>query len=369
MVTVAKYRALGDLPGCYTALFREAGQSKFFVSLPWFKNFERTVVGAEEHLWLLGAQDSDVSDAPVGLLPLWKREAKGLFSPRVIQGLSNYYSPYLFPLIRPTDRVSLQDIVGQWAAEIRSNSGGYDKLELRPLDPSLPSFGELVSALERVGFVVQTYFYFGNWYLDVQNRSFEQYVASLGSTLRKNIPYQTRRLQRTYRTDIVLVTGKTGLDRALDDYEKVYRLSWRDREEYPGFIRGLAHMAADEGGLRLAVLYADEVPIAAQFWIVYGGVASIYKICYDERFAKFSVGTVLTSHVMRHVLDVDKVTQVDYLSGDDSYKRDWMSHRREFWGILAFNPRTIRGLLQIGRHVGGRWASRFVRSMKQAQAG
>jgi hypothetical protein len=31
-----------------------------------------------------------------------------------------------------------------------------------------------------------------------------------------------------------------------------------------------------------------------------------------------------------------------------------MSHRRERWGILALNPRTVKGLMGIARHAGGR---------------
>jgi hypothetical protein len=57
--------------------------------------------------------------------------------------------------------------------------------------------------------------------------------------------------------------------------------------------------------------------------------------------------------MLEHVLDVDKVREVDYLTGDDAYKANWMSDRRERWGIMAFNPKTIRGNLGIVRHIGG----------------
>ena len=33
--------------------------------------------------------------------------------------------------------------------------------------------------------------------------------------------------------------------------------------------------------------------------------------------------------LMRHVIDVDQVREVDFGSGDDAYKKDWMSDRRE----------------------------------------
>jgi CelD/BcsL family acetyltransferase involved in cellulose biosynthesis len=110
------------------------------------------------------------------------------------------------------------------------------------------------------------------------------------------------------------------------------------------------------GWLRLGVAYIDNEPAAAQLWIVNHGTASIYKIAYDQKFKELSVGSYLTMHLMEHAIDVDKVREIDYLSGDDRYKRDWMSNRREHWGILAMNPCTLPGILAIIRHVGGRAA-------------
>ena len=45
---------------------------------------------------------------------------------------------------------------------------------------------------------------------------------------------------------------------------------------------------------------------------------------------------------------------VDYLSGDDAYKKDWMNLRRERRGIVAFNRRRPGGILAAARHFGGR---------------
>ena len=151
-----------------------------------------------------------------------------------------------------------------------------------------------------------------------------------------------------------IYTHLEDLDAATRDYETIYNSSWRDSEGYPNFIRGLIRTAAEQGWLRMGVFYIDDEPAAAQLWIVHGGFASIYKICYAEKFAKFSVGSILTADMLEHVLDIDRVREVDYLTGDDSYKANWMSHRRERWGIMAFNPKTIRGNLGILRHIGGK---------------
>jgi CelD/BcsL family acetyltransferase involved in cellulose biosynthesis len=67
--------------------------------------------------------------------------------------------------------------------------------------------------------------------------------------------------------------------------------------------------------------------------------------------------------MMEHAIDVEHVNEVDYLTGDDRYKKDWMSQRRERWGILALNPRSLRGAVAIARHVGGRAVKRAAVSL------
>ncbi|MBK8121802.1 MAG: GNAT family N-acetyltransferase [Sulfuritalea sp.] len=71
---------------------------------------------------------------------------------------------------------------------------------------------------------------------------------------------------------------------------------------------------------------------------------SIFKLAFDPACAAFSPGTLLTAHLMEHVIDHANVKEIDFLIGDDEYKKLWMSHRRERWGIVACNPQTVIGL-------------------------
>jgi hypothetical protein len=58
--------------------------------------------------------------------------------------------------------------------------------------------------------------------------------------------------------------------------------------------------------------------------------------------------------LMEHVIEIDKVEEIDYLIGDDPYKKAWMSHRRERWGVIAYNPRSMGGLAGWAREALGR---------------
>jgi CelD/BcsL family acetyltransferase involved in cellulose biosynthesis len=355
------YSGLDVLPESYSDVFQAGTRLSFFLSRDWFENFAEHIVPDARELRIYGVETPD--GCPVAALPMVRAgQLDGVLSPSSLESLANYYTCYFAPMLR--NEADADEVVKALAMRLWEDRRHWETLKLQPLNRDSSIYTALVKAFRDAGMIVQTYFCFGNWYLDVAGRSYRQYVESLPSVLRTNIPYNLRRLEKTGRCEIVILTAETGLDKALDDYERVYNSSWKIQEAAPQFIRGLARTSARNGSLRLGLIYIGGEPAAAQLWIVQEGVASIYKIAYDERFAKLSVGTALTAKLMQHVIDVDKVRIVDYLSGEDDYKKNWMSHRREFWGIVAFNPRSLRGLVQIARHIGGRAVRKRFRRMR-----
>ena len=47
---------------------------------------------------------------------------------------------------------------------------------------------------------------------------------------------------------------------------------------------------------------------------------------------------------MKNVIDDDNVDFIDYLSGDDNYKKDWMIVRRQIIGSISYNKSCFIGL-------------------------
>ena len=139
---------------------------------------------------------------------------------------------------------------------------------------------------------------------------------------------------------MAIIRGGAALGQALDQYEQVYAASWKPAEPYPTFIRRLAAGLAATGALRLALLYLDGRPIAAQLWIVWHGRAILYKLAHDRSCDALSPGTVLTMRVLERLLDEERVSELDLGAGDDPYKRLWASRRRARCGLLAFDPLT-----------------------------
>jgi hypothetical protein len=220
-------------------------------------------------------------------------------------------------------------------------------IRLDAMDPQHSSFGLLQQAMRRAGLSVFSYFSFGNWYLPVKDRSFDSYLASLTSQTRNTLKRKKMKFQQNGLGEIKLFTQQEGLEKAIAAWQKIYASSWIKPEPFPVFMPNLIRLCAKRGWLRMAIAYYNQAPIAAQIWIVNGGRAAIYKLAYDGSQTQHSAGTILTAYLMRHVLDVDKVKEVDYLIGDDDYKKNWVSHRRERWGIVAYNKHTLRGLTGV----------------------
>ncbi|MEH3086133.1 MAG: GNAT family N-acetyltransferase [Xylophilus ampelinus] len=280
-----------------------------------------------------------------------------------LESLSNYYSSLWGP-VGALDPVP-PELLRRACARLRADRARWPVLRLQPLDAQSPFFAGMLNALRRAGYWADSYFCFGNWYLRVDGRSYEAYAAGLPSPLRHAIARGRRRLDRQGAWDIAVHrTPGPALESALADFAAVYARSWKPAEASPRFIAELARLAAARGWLRLGVLRIAGEPAAAQLWLVKDGKASIYKLAYAQGMERFSAGSVLTAALMREALDADRVAEVDYLTGDDAYKRDWMSHRRERRGIVAFHPGTLAGVRAAGRH----WLGRGLRRWKALRA-
>jgi hypothetical protein len=226
-------------------------------------------------------------------------------------------------------------------------------VQISPLAKDSETFNALTNEFRAQGWWVQHYFSHGNWYLPCDGIDSSQYLAERPTRLRNTLRRKSRAFAKVAQSELEIFQSMKDLERGITAFQSVYEKSWKKQEPFSDFIANFIRLCAKRGWLRLGVAWLEEKPVAAQIWIVCQGKASIYKLAYDEAYRKLSAGSVLTTHLMAHVLDIDKVREVDYLTGDDPYKQDWMTHRRERWGMIAINPKTPQGLLLILRHFGG----------------
>ena len=342
-LSVSVYRHPDEFPPDVQQLFAMGEQESVEFGTSWYRNLVNAVYPDHDgvRIYVLRKQGKPVAALPV----LAKKTALS----QQVESLGNYYTAIYAPLIE--EGIKVRDMVPLIRA-VRDAHAPLGSLRFAPMNPGSTSYRTLLGALQATGLVPFRFFCFGNWYLHV-NDNWSTYLKNREGTIRSTIKRMTRKFAAESGT-LELVLGGANLDRGLAAYEHVYASSWKQAEPYPKFIPGLVRTCAERGWLRLGVAWLNGEPIAAQLWIVANGKANIYKLAYDEEYKTYAPGTLLTAMLMEHAIEKDRVVEVDYLIGDDPYKKAWMSHRRERWGIIAYNPRTISGIFGLSKEVLGR---------------
>ena len=237
------------------------------------------------------------------------------------------------------------DAVGDRGADVMTSLGkalrerGIARLELAPIADPAP----LCEALKAAGWRAFATPKTGNWRIATEGLDFHSYWAGRPAQLRNT----AKRRSKSAGLEIRIYDRFDAA--AWADYESVYRASWKPEEGSFPFLRALAEQEGAAGTLRLGVARKDGRPVAVQLWLVENGEAVIHKLAYAEAAKAMSPGTLLGMEMFRRALDEDHVRAIDYGTGDDAYKRDWMAERRQLWQIEAFDPKTLRGLAGAAR--------------------
>ena len=352
--TVQSYPHPLSLPADACALFTAAEAISPEISVAWFANLVDTVYPADSGIRLYVLRENG---QPIATLAV--RHVRERWKTRV-ESLSNYYTAFYAPILHPDITEHALSVLLRFICRDGSTAASF---RFAPMDPASAGFTKLMAAFSLAGLSPFRYFSFGNWFLKV-DQDWVAYLKGRSGTLRNTIKRLGKRLVNDGGS-LELVRAGPRLDQAIHAYQQVYAASWKGAEPYPEFVPGLARLAAQRGWLRLGVARLGETPIAAQLWMVCNGRAEIYKVAYHQDYQAYAPGTLLTAMLMEHVIDHDKVFEVDYLIGDDAYKKTWMSDRRERWGIVAYNRHNLTGLVGWVRESLGR-AYRRVRPRVEA---
>ena len=334
------YRDHRELPKSSLDLMAAAEAIDVEFGWDWLDLYMRTVMRGSEGLRLITLHRGPLAVAvlPLNVDPALRRLGGS------VGALSNFYTTQWGLTLAP--EVVGPDLLPMLRA-LRGDDARPASLRFAPMDPQSHAYRMLHKALDIAGYAVFQYFAHGNWYLPVQG-DWADYLAARHGSLRSTIKRMRKRLLADGAT-IEIATTQEALPRAMQGYQMVYASSWKKPEPVADFLPELGRLCARRGWMRLGVVWLEGKPIAAQFWIVANGRAAIYKVAYDEAYKHYAVGTVLTAALMQHIIDVDRVREVDYLIGDDSYKKRWMTHRRERRGIAAHDLWMVRGLAAAAR--------------------
>jgi hypothetical protein len=319
----ACYTDLDGLPDSADALFAQAERESLFFSRPWFENLLRHGVDAGSSIVLGCVVDEG---RVLAILPLIGSGTGQWHS------LGHLYTSRFTLLLAEDASPQVMDCLVAGLRRLPLAS-----LRLHPVAEDDGNLERLRRALEASGLSCHHYFRFHNWVHRLAGQPFDAYMADRPARVRNTIARKQRKLEREHDCRIRLYPDADhgDLQQGIADYHAVYRASWKAHEQFVDFVDGLMRVLADRGWLRLAILYVDAQPVAAQLWFVAHRKATIFRLAYDEAWKAYSPGSILMRHLMQQVIDVDRVEEIDFLTGNDGYKQDWMSERRQRLGLYC----------------------------------
>jgi len=302
----------------------------------WFHHF---LHDQKLYIIVLSSEKQLVAIAP---FLITKETIKGM-SLRKMELIGNVYSPirnFIFANISSQAKYHYCSAIFSF---LQTKKKDWDLIDLSPLNTEDNLFNVLLEVVKNTPFKSSTYACFGNYYISELDCSGDEYLENRPKKIQKDIKYQLRRLERTSNLEFKVIKGPDQIDSYMNQYYSLYAKSWQKEEGVgPTFHRDLARILAAKNWLRLGFLILNGLPIATQYWVVCDKTAYIMKTVYDQNFAKFSPGKILTFLMTKHVIDKDNVTQLDYLHGDEPYKREWLPDYRDRTAILLFNN-NLRG--------------------------
>ncbi len=332
------YHDWDSLPQNANALFAKGEKDSIFYSRLWFEDLANYSLKDDQIMSLACVVDGD---RVLAILPLFSRTAESWRS------LSNVCTTHYTLLLAEYDQ---QEVLACMAEGL--NRLPLQVLRLEPVAEDDRTINSLQRAMESCGFSCYRRFGFYNWIHRLKGQSYDDYMAARPSRMRNTIARKRRKLEREHAYDIRLFAGDN-LKQGKADYDSIYKASWKAGELFREFINSLLVSMSAAGWLRLAVLYIEGQPAATQIWFVAHGKASIFRLAYDETWKHYSPGSILTSYLMQLVIDTDKVEEIDFLNGNDTYKQDWMSERRECWALICIKHDKTKS-----------WISKFIWTLK-----
>ena len=329
------YSDWNELPESASALFVQEEKGSVFFSRPWF---ECLTAGALDDAHTMVLACVVAGDRVMAMLPLMESAGS-----KTWYALRHGYTPLYSLLLADDEQERVLSCLAQALGQLPVNG-----MLLEPVAGDDSKINGLKRHLEIAGFGCEYIFRSYNWVYHLQGQSYTAYMAGRPAQLRHTISRKTRKLEREHGYEIRLFSGEEVLS-GMVDYYVVYNASWKQNEtRNAGFQDCFVEAFSKAGWTRLAIMYIKGQPVAAQLWFVHHNKASIFRLAYDRAWSQYSTGSILTRFLMEYVIDTDGVDEIDFLTGNEAYKQDWMSDRRErFLLSCVKNKRPASGYERV----------------------
>ncbi|TLY16730.1 MAG: GNAT family N-acetyltransferase [Nitrospirae bacterium] len=326
----------------WNILARSAGEFGIFIGHGWFKNFWRSF-GASGNLVLIVLKQDGVIRAifPCCLKP--NDDDSKLRSN--IASLCNAHTPYYDFIIDP----EIRQIALSYFRQVLRHIFPESKVVLDYLPAGGPNTDLLAHELWRNWSPV--HISRSQWapWMEVTG-DWERLCCSLPSRLRNTLRRCWKKAEGKGRLRFEVFRDCDNVDTILKEFFNIEFRGWKGaqgtaimcQDEVISFYRRLAYWANEGMHLLMFALRLDEVLIAAQLCLRFGGTVFLLKTAYDESYRTLSPGTLLQHEVLKYLFGVPEVRNYNFLGACDRWKMEWTNNCSVTSSMIAY-PGSMRG--------------------------
>lgn len=341
-----------QLPADVQKLMNRGDPGHVEAGTAWFRNLVDTVYAGDTRICFYTLRRDDKI---LAVLPL---RAERVHRGWCLHSLSNTYTILYEPVF---ERGLKASELGFLLAAIQRDFGGLASFKFSPMDPHSGAYQTLIDSLEMLGWLPFEYSGYASW---------RQATVPNGAKLVEHLAEargSVEHLGEKFISDngrLEIITNSDDVPAAAAAVATICAGANRD-QQYPAFMAGLLQTYASDGGLRLGLAWSGNKPVAAQAWVVAHGRAVIYPGVLDGAMTAHAPDKLISLMLMKHLTEVDHVSEVAYVVGDTQLKNTWAGIDHERRGITVHNAATLRGMAQTVRESVRRLYERLTRGEKK----
>ncbi len=174
--------------------------------------------------------------------------------------------------------------------------------------------------------------------------SWTSYLNSRPRHFRHELKRKLRLIENSASVEWVIVQAKNQVDTALENFLTIERNSWKHQEgksiaarpALEHFYRNFASQCAQNGWLRMHLLFLNSMPVAYIYGLVFNNEYFALKTSFDEGYKHFSPGTVLFGYALRDSFE-QKYLTFDFLGEESYWKNQFANDARRHADICLFS--------------------------------
>jgi CelD/BcsL family acetyltransferase involved in cellulose biosynthesis len=272
-----------------------------------------------------------VFGADTGAILIWsggkKRRLLGFFPARierrryginlpVLVGWTHPYAPLGLPLV---EREAAEPVIGKFLSHLAGEPALPGLVLLPYLPDDGPFAGALDAILRRAQMPAAAFGRHQRAQLAPAGERSQYLDNAMSRHQRKELRRQWRRLAETGAIAIIIATEPSAIDCALEDFFRLEAQGWKGKagtaaaadEKVQRFVRNTLFKLAAEQKVSINRLLVDGRAIAATIALRSGRSAWFWKVAYDENFARFSPGVMLSVELTGDLLGDPNVLRAD----------------------------------------------------------